>query len=285
MKNKKIFLVLVFILLLSFPCLSFSENIGSQGSFQLVNNAWQAYDQDDLDAVLMYTDQCINRYGKTAQRMQGRLTDYPDGEKKSISSFWALNDVSTAYYIKADSLRKAGRVTDAQPVFQELIDKFYFGQCWDSHGWYWSPAEAAKQRLVIIEENSPYDFDDLRSQALVLKAWQALSEKDFDAVLAYTNKCIEFYSIQAREMQESLSQYPLGRSNIFNYWALNDVATAYFIQAEVLRATGKVREAKKAYRELVSEYRFGQCWDPKGWFWKPAQAAEEKLHEIYVKGK
>ena len=36
-----------------------------------------------------------------------------------------------------------------------------------------------------------YNFGDYRSSTLVTKGWEALAANDIEAVLAYTNKCIE----------------------------------------------------------------------------------------------
>ena len=38
--------------------------------------------------------------------------------------------------------------------------------------------------------------------------------------------------------------------------------------------------ALEAYKTLVEKYSFSQCWDPKGWFWKPAVAARGKINKI-----
>ena len=35
-----------------------------------------------------------------------------------------------------------------------------------------------------------YNYGDYRSVTLITKAWKALQDKDLEAVLAYTNKCI-----------------------------------------------------------------------------------------------
>jgi len=130
--------------------------------------------------------------------------------------------------------------------------------------------------LVYAQEG--YPVENYSSTSLVTKAWGALAQKDVSAVIFYTNKCIGLYAKQARSMQEGLNAYPGGRKdNIFQYWALNDVGTALFILGEAYRNAGQYEEAAQAYKKLINEYFYAQCWDPKGWFWKPAQAAEEKL--------
>ena len=123
-----------------------------------------------------------------------------------------------------------------------------------------------------------YNFGDFRSETLTTKAWEALNQGDLEAVLAYTNKCLELYSDQAKKMQASLSDYAAGEnSKIFSYWALNDIATSLFIQGEAYRKAKMTDEATAAYNKVIKEYSYGQAWDPKGWFWKPAEASKEKL--------
>jgi hypothetical protein len=31
---------------------------------------------------------------------------------------------------------------------------------------------------------------------------------------------------------------------------------------------------------LIDEFSYAQCWDPQGWFWKPAEAAAEKVDDL-----
>ena len=125
---------------------------------------------------------------------------------------------------------------------------------------------------------SAYNYGDYRSTTLITKAWEALANKDLEAVLAYTNKCAELYLNQAAKMQASLTEYASGTNEeIFAYWALNDVATGYYIQGEAYREADMKDEAKAAYQKVIDEFSYGQCWDNGGWFWKPAAASKEKL--------
>lgn len=131
-------------------------------------------------------------------------------------------------------------------------------------------------QMCLAQED--YDFEDDRSVALTEKAWEALDKKDLNGVLAYTNECIDLYGEEARTMQEGLDAYPKGgEKEVFKYWALNDVATCYFIQGEAYRKARMRDKANEAYTMLIEKYKYGQCWDPDGWFWKPAQAAKKKL--------
>ena len=132
--------------------------------------------------------------------------------------------------------------------------------------------------FIAPAAHAAYNFGDYKSSTLATKAWDALAAGDTDAVLAYTNKAIEFYAAKAKEMQKSLTGYVEGASDEkFKLWALNDVATSYFIQGQAYEKAGMNERAKLAYQTVIDEYSYGQAWDPKGWFWKPAESAKKKL--------
>ena len=126
---------------------------------------------------------------------------------------------------------------------------------------------------------SEYNFGDGSTKTLTAKAWNALQTKDFTAVEAYADYCLSKYSKKALEQQASLPDFaPNEEAN--NYWALNDVGTSLFIKGEVFKRAGENKKAKTAYQELVNNYFYAQCWDPNGWFWKPADAAQTSLDEL-----
>ena len=119
------------------------------------------------------------------------------------------------------------------------------------------------------------------SKELVGKAWAALANNDVKGVETYANENVEMYGDKARQMQASLKEYPYeSRSRIFSFWALNDVGTGLFILGEAYQNAGRKEEARKAYNELINDYTYAQCWDTKGFFWKPAKAAKKKLREM-----
>jgi hypothetical protein len=100
------------------------------------------------------------------------------------------------------------------------------------------------------------------------------------AVKKYVAKCLELYEAQAKEMQGSLKTYAWeSKEKVFSYWALNDVGTCLYILGKANEAAGNKDAAREAYQKLVNEFKFAQCWDPAGWFWKPAEDAEKKLNE------
>ena len=285
MKKLLIILALLTVSLgLSHPQVVYAYNFGDFRSVTLTGKAWEALDKADIEAVLAYTNKCLELYGEKAKKMQASLTDYATGKNEEIFKYWALNDVATCLFIQGEAYRRANMMDEAKEVFQKLINEYSFGQCWDPKGWFWKPAEAAQEKLALIESGSNADFGDSSSEQLTGKAWAALQSNNLDDVLTYTNKCIQQYGSKAKEMQDSLTEYPWeSKEKIFSYWALNDVGTSLFIQGEAYRAAGKMDEAKKAYKQLIDEYFYAQCWDPQGWFWKPAEAAQQKMDEMAQK--
>ncbi len=266
------------------PTTASAYNFGDFKSMTLVGKAWNALNQNDLEAVLAYTNKVLELYSEQATKMQSGLTDFPKGTNEEVHAFWALNDVGTAVFIQGEAYRKAGMKDESKAAYEKLIKNYGFSQCWDMGGWFWKPAEAAKQKVASLDSPNAPDFGDVTSSALVAKAWKALSDNNQQALDAYVGKILELYEEKAKEMQKSLTEYAWeSKEKIFSYWALNDVATGLFIKGEFYRNAGKLDEAKLAYRKLIDEFSYGQCWDPQGWFWKPAEAAAEKVDAIDAK--
>ncbi len=119
------------------------------------------------------------------------------------------------------------------------------------------------------------DYGDFSSQTLVAKAWKASASKNYPELLAYTRRCVELYGEQGKRMNAELTGFE-PEITAAEKWALNDVGTCLFIMANAYVDLEMYPEATHAYRTLADDYRFAQCWDPKGWFWRPADGAARK---------
>lgn len=136
--------------------------------------------------------------------------------------------------------------------------------------------------LVAPGAHAQLDYGDYSSATLTSKAWSELGSQNYESALAYIATCLEKYAGEATTMQASLTDFapttpPEAASK---YWALNDVGACLFIKGEVLMKKGDKAGAKEAFTRLNNEFGFAQCWDTKGWFWKPAEAAKQKLVEL-----
>jgi hypothetical protein len=143
-----------------------------------------------------------------------------------------------------------------------------------------APAPAPAPAAAPAAAPAPaLDYGDMKSVTLTTKAWQSLDAKNYPAVAGYTQKCIDTYKDQAVTMQKSLKE-AAPKETAAQEWALNDVGTCFFIQGKALDDSGDKKGAMASYKFLADNLSFAQCWDTKGWFWKPADAARKRLAEL-----
>jgi len=287
--KKLVLAVMLCVLSVAFICpgVASAYDFGNFTSSTLVTKAWGALAQNDLEAVLAYTNKCVELYAEQAQKMEEELKDYvaydpnDPATKDKVFSYWALNDVATALYVQGEGYRKNNMKDEAKAVYIKVIESYTFGQAWDLQGWFWKPAEAAKDKLKILDSGLDIDYGNYSTSYLVGQAWNALNNNSLDAVMIYVDKLLEMYEAKAKEMQASLKEYPWeSKEKIMSFWALNDVGTGLYVKGEAYKNAGKIKEAKEAYQKLVDEFSYAQCWDPQGWFWKPAEVAQQRIAEL-----
>ncbi len=131
--------------------------------------------------------------------------------------------------------------------------------------------------IVNIEAQAA--TEDLSSERLTIKAWEALSSGMYSKVDEFADKCLELYKKEAKREQGFLRKFPTpGETK--NYTSLNNVATCIFIKGEALFQQKRYEEAKVHYNEVIANYGFAQSWDPKGWYWKVAEKSRAVLNKI-----
>jgi len=118
------------------------------------------------------------------------------------------------------------------------------------------------------------------SGELIVKSWAAHGKKDVEQTFKYTQQLIDLYKNEAGKQQAALRFLPKNRPDIEAVAALNDVATAYFIQGESYRNQEKFEDSIKAFKVVVERYCFAQAWDPRGWFWSVAKASRESIIKL-----
>jgi beta-glucuronidase len=117
------------------------------------------------------------------------------------------------------------------------------------------------------------------SAELIAKAWEVHGNKDIKETFKYTQQVIDLYKEEADKQQASLTAMPKDIDIDF-FRALNDVATAYFIQGESYRDQGNIDEALKAFKTVMYKYCYAQAWDQRGWRWKVAKTAFESVVKL-----
>ena len=124
---------------------------------QLTSDAWDALNKLDYATAIQKTEECIDSFELQAIRDQEALKDSPmppvgavgDEDKAVIQARGVLNDVATCYFIKGQALEKLDRISEAKEAYQGA-QQFPYGRTWDPLGWFWSPADAAADRLAKL---------------------------------------------------------------------------------------------------------------------------------------
>lgn len=260
-----------------------------------VAKAWEAFNKKNYKTAVKHARNCILEFRSAAKRLQAKIEE--DGEKpatgkpkddkcrEAIFRNGPLNDVSTAYFVMGFALEKMGERADAYKAYVSAASLTH-GRTWDPvKEVFWSPAEAALERLIdpALSTKSPHE-------KFTLSAWDAFEKSDYRKAIVHSERCIKEFEVVAVEMQARLTRmkvrFPTGavpdqvsddmKKKIFANGLLNDVATCMFIRADSLRRLGNEAAARKAFVD-VKKFGLARCWDPRGWFWSPAEAARDRL--------
>ena len=113
------------------------------------------------------------------------------------------------------------------------------------------------------------------------KAWNAVGRKDWNAVIAHADKAVRTWGAQARQANRRLKGYAPAK-DAKKYVNLNEVGTCLMLKGDALRQKGDLKGAIATYELLLRDYQYAQVWDPKGWFWKPAESARKNLCLLYT---
>lgn len=150
------------ILLIAIPVCSFSAEKASEGPKALnevtTAAAWDAFNKDKFDEAIKAADKCIDEFLPTAKRMEEDLEkkkeNIPNGavsdtEKKKVFANGLLNDVATCLFIKGRSFEKLNKKEDAKSAYR-VAKTLRHARAWDTSGWFWAPADAASDRLAVL---------------------------------------------------------------------------------------------------------------------------------------
>ena len=241
----------------------------------LTGKGWKSLKEKDFKGVELYAKKCIYLYEQKADKMQTELKGYVK-DKKDAPYNWALNDIATCYFILGERYLLEGKDDTAKQMYKRATE-LGFALCWDPKGWYWKVQDVAQDRIDLY--GTKYSFGDYKSVTLTNNAWQALADKDYQGVELYCKKCIYLYEDKAKEMQAQITEFPKG-SFVPYYWALNDVATCYFILAESYKLQNRITELKESLTTITNQFSLAQCWDKRGWYWQVAKASQKTLEEL-----
>ena len=149
--------------------------------------------------------------------------------------------------------------------------------------------------LLMFALAAAFPFSACAQQPCLKRAWAALNGNQFAQAIDASNDCIDKFSTRAFRDQGALEAAkeklpPTGavdssfdKKKVFDRWAVNDIATTFFIRGEAAEQLLKHSKGQQYKQLAVVSYThaqrlsYGRCWDPQGWFWSPAEAAADRL--------
>lgn len=116
--------------------------------------AWELYQGERYQLAIAATARCENEFGPEAESLERSLASSPlpptgkvtEEQKTAIFQNGVLNDVATCLWIDGRS-QAALHETDKAKKALTTTSKYVHARTWDARGWFWSPAEDARDRL------------------------------------------------------------------------------------------------------------------------------------------
>ena len=106
--------------------------------------------------------------------------------------------------------------------------------------------------------------------------WNALQQKDYSAMHALGNQCVNKFLTPALEIQINMSKgdkYEYREAMPLNYFA-----ECLYLDAEAYHAEKEYEIAKKIYKTVV-RLKGARAGFP-GWIWNPSEDAEDRLKQM-----
>lgn len=148
------------------------------------------------------------------------------------------------------------------------------------------------QAAVAITDQSTLLPNSLHSpiSPATSDAWSLFNKGQFDAAYKAGLDCALKSESEANQKESALVRKkaplpPTGavseeqKRAILAYGALNDAATCFWIAGRSAEQLKNVEGAKGSYQS-AAKYRYARTWDPNGWFWSPAQDAQDRLAQL-----
>ena len=96
------------------------------------------------------------------------------------------------------------------------------------------------------------------------------ADGDYEAAVTTVDACFGIWGAKAGQQQKKLHEEGTKCPRTGENYLMNDVSTALWAKARSQHQLGDIEQAKVTYGRCVY-MACGRAWDPKGWFWSPAQ--------------
>lgn len=132
--------------------------------------------------------------------------------------------------------------------------------------------------------------DTARNVELTNAAWDAFRHHRYEDAIAAAERCASRFKSDADQTQADLENkkakaLPKGKVSeqqkkaIYDQGVINDVATCYWIKGRSAQLLHRNDAAREAYSATM-RYSYARTWDPRGWFWSPAEDAADRLQDL-----
>jgi hypothetical protein len=129
--------------------------------------------------------------------------------------------------------------------------------------------------------------------ALLSSGWDCFNKQDYACAIRSASPCVDQFARQAQRDQARIEAgvtpppLPPGSADrnspeakrTFANGVLNDAAACMFILGNAQEQTSLCADARKTYQDLA-KLTYARVWDPQGWFWAPAESAEDGLGRL-----
>ncbi len=123
------------------------------------------------------------------------------------------------------------------------------------------------------------------SEHFIAEAWDRLLNYDYIGARKTAQRCIAIYydeAIRQQEAYSSLPHPPRTKEEIMRFWALNDVATAYYIIGRSWYEINMKPEAKEAFDVILEKFPNSHVMDTTGRYWKLTDAVKKIFPDLYA---
>lgn len=128
---------------------------------ELTIEAFNAFNAEKYELAIQKANAVIDENNGVAQVEEEKLEKnsaglpptgkVSDEQKKELFSHGLVNDFAAALYIKADTLRRLGRTSEAIAIYQEAT-KYRYARVYDpKEDVFWSPSEASQGKLLQLQ--------------------------------------------------------------------------------------------------------------------------------------
>lgn len=132
----------------------------------LLRMAWEAFNADkggmahkNLEKALACAKVAIETFTPEADEQQAlrletnecKKIPTPDAKDEYFASYWALSDVSAAWFIRGQVFELQSNCKDAREAYQTVVAKYNCGCIWDPQGWFWNAARSADRGLKRVQ--------------------------------------------------------------------------------------------------------------------------------------